>query len=538
MKINRPILFAVLLTFLTAGAGFAPTSFAQTRDDRIIQIIVAQRATLAVKYPDNKGTSVDMVGTAIAPRARGKANVKRKDGRTRIEFKLENLDNPQSLGAFYTTYVLWAIAPEGQADNIGELVLNGRESDIEVTTPYQNFGLIVTAEPYGAVKMPSPAIVAENILRDKTEGSISASRIEYRGDSGAFYEVADAALAPDYATPLVVLGARRSVEVARRSGARRFANTELRQAEEKLAVLEAVWVPNRRKPERFAGEARDVMRLAEQARSLTVERAEEARLAAERAAAGQAIAASQSEAERARLEAERNRLAAERARLEAEDYRAALNRSETELAAARQRSQEAQTAAERERANAEVARLEAERARLESEQAKQATEEARRQFEDVKRERDALQQRLFVSLSAILETRREARGLIVNLSDVLFDFNKATLKPGAREKLSKLAGILLAYPGQYQIEVEGHTDAVGSEDYNLKLSEDRARSVRDYLAGAGVASDKIIAVRGFGKAKPVATNDTAEGRQMNRRVEIVIADTEMTPPTANSRRDN
>ena len=143
----------------------------------------------------------------------------------------------------------------------------------------------------------------------------------------------------------------------------------------------------------------------------------------------------------------------------------------------------------------------------------------------MKQQSDA-QQRLYISLSEILETRREARGLIVNLSDVLFDFNQATLKPGAREKLSKLAGILLAYPGAYHMQIEGHTDAVGSLGYNLKLSEDRAVAVRDYLIGAALPADRMIAVLGFGKLRPVATNDTPEGRQTNRRVEIVISDTE------------
>ena len=549
MNIRMIGIASALVVCLLAGS--SQTVIGQSVEDRTVVVIVAKRATLAVKYPDNNGTSVDMVGTAILPRVRGKAEVKRKDGRTRIILAMRNLENPQNLGAFYTTYVLWAIAPEGQADNIGELVVNGRESDIEVTTSYQNFGLIVTAEPYGAVKMPSPVIVAENLLREKTEGTISASKIEYRGDSGAFYRVAASEMVPDYSTPLVVLGARRAVEIARRAGARRYAAEELGQAEKKLAVLETVWARNQNKEERYAGEARDVMRLAEQARSLTIERLEEARLLAERRAASEAISQSQSEAERARLEteraqretaraqseAERAQSEAERAKLEARDYRAALERSETELMTARKRVEAAQTEAERAKANEEVARLEAERAKIESDQAKQSTEEARRQFEEVKRERDALQQRLFVSLSAILETRREARGLIVNLSDVLFDFNKATLKPGAREKLSKLAGILLAYPGAYRIEIEGHTDAVGSEEYNLKLSEDRARSVRDYIAEAGIAADRIIAVRGFGKAKPVATNDTAEGRQMNRRVEIVIADTETVPESAGIKRN-
>ena len=190
-------------------------------------------------------------------------------------------------------------------------------------------------------------------------------------------------------------------------------------------------------------------------------------------------------------------------------------RAERELAEARRRVDQAQTEADRAKANEDLARVEAERARLEAEQAKQ--------------DKNQLQQQLFTSISAILETRREARGLIVNLSDVLFDFNQASLRPGAREKLSKLAGILLAYPGPYHMEVEGHTDAIGSQDYNQKLSEDRAQSVSNYLLKAGIASDRILAVRGFGKLRPVTTNDTPEGRQMNRRVEIVITDLDVQP---------
>jgi outer membrane protein OmpA-like peptidoglycan-associated protein len=145
--------------------------------------------------------------------------------------------------------------------------------------------------------------------------------------------------------------------------------------------------------------------------------------------------------------------------------------------------------------------------------------------QQAKQDKEAAEQRLYVSLSEILETRREARGLVVSLSDVLFDFNKATLKPGAREKLSKLAGILLAYPGAYTMSIEGHTDSIGSDEYNQRLSEDRAQSVRSYLEQSGISPGRIASVRGMGKMMPVATNATAEGRQMNRRVEIIIADT-------------
>ncbi len=123
-------------------------------------------------------------------------------------------------------------------------------------------------------------------------------------------------------------------------------------------------------------------------------------------------------------------------------------------------------------------------------------------------------------LNVILETRETARGLIVNLSDVLFDTGSANLKPGAREKLAKISGILLAHPG-LNIEVEGHTDSVGAADYNQRLSEARANSVHDYLIRQGVPPT-TVATTGFGKSQPVASNATAAGRQQNRRVELVV----------------
>jgi outer membrane protein OmpA-like peptidoglycan-associated protein len=487
---------AVLL--LAAGAAVSAQTF-------------ATRGTVAIKYPERETTSVELIGTSLNPRVEGKAEVRRTEGRTRIKLKVERLDHPQALGSFYTTYVLWAIAPEGQADNLGELlVVAGGEREIDVTTPHQTFGLILTAEPYGNVRLPSPAVVAENALRKHTKGMITASQIEYRGDPGVFYVVGPegvgavrgrAEVAPDYSTPLLVLGARRAVSIARRAGAEEYADSELRQAEVKLEALESIWPRTNEKV--FSGEARDVMRLAERARGLAVERREQARLDAERRAANRTIADARSDAEQARD-------AAERATAQASRYRLALEQTETELTAARSRLAQAQSEAERARANEEVARLQAERARLASEQAKRERDEARKQ--------------LFVSISEILEARNEARGLIVSLSDVLFDFNKASLKPGAREKLSKLAGILLAYPAAYRMEIEGHTDSIGSDEYNLRLSEARAGSVREYLVGAGIPADRIMAVKGLGKTMPVATNDKPEGRQMNRRVEIIIAD--------------
>ncbi|HZS44894.1 MAG TPA: OmpA family protein [Blastocatellia bacterium] len=476
------------------------------------EITPVQRTTLAISYPNGHDSSVNIIGTSLAPSIDGKAKVERKAGRTNIKLTIDGLRNPQSLGSFYTTYVLWAIAPEGQADNLAEIPMRDK-ADVDVTTSFQTFGLIITAEPYATVKLPSPVIVAENTLRKGTEGGITSSKIEYRGDPGTLYAVSMPgypAINADYNTPLLILGARRSVEIAKRAGARQYADGDLREAEVKLAALENIWPGDRKDERKYDAMAHDVMRLAEHARELSLDRAEAARLENERRAARNTIAQAQSDADRARSEAEQ-------ARAEADRYKAEMERAQQETELAKQRVAQAQTDAEREKANADLAKAEADQARLEAEQAK--------------RDRDNAQMNLYKSISAILETRREARGLIVNLSDVLFDFDKATLKPGAREKLAKLTGILMAYPGPYKLQIEGYTDSVGTPDYNQKLSEARAQSVHDFLVQSGLTADRIIATRGFGMNNPVADNNTPEGRQMNRRVEIIISDTESPKAT-------
>ena len=143
---------------------------------------------LAVKYNENKQTTVNMSGTAIAPRVMGKADVEFKQGRTNVRLEMESFGNPQSLGGFYTSYILWAVAPEGQAENLMELPIRSKFK-IESTTKFQTFGLIITAEPHSMVELPSPMIVAENTLRNGTEGMITTSRIEYSGDPGTFYTI-------------------------------------------------------------------------------------------------------------------------------------------------------------------------------------------------------------------------------------------------------------------------------------------------------------------------------------------------------------
>jgi outer membrane protein OmpA-like peptidoglycan-associated protein len=494
-----------------------------------------KRATLAVRYVENKKTTVNLTGTSLAPRVLGKADVEYKKNDARIKLKVENLDSPQTYGVFYTTYVVWAITPEGQADNLIELP-SGYTAELQARTSAQTFGIVITAEPHSAVKYPSPKVVADTTLPKNTTAGVQTTQAEYRADRGNLYETSDNdSLKPDYTTPRLVLGARRSLDIARRAGAKEFAADEWKQAEAKLNTLEQIWPRNLKDETKFSGLARDVMRLAQVARDLATEREEQARIENERQERMRRLAEAKAEAERAIADAERTRREADKARADAERAKMEAEKAERSAAEERARREQAGREADIARAKVEAERMKAESERRAAEDAARRAEadraaaradadRAQKQADDAKRERDAAYQKLYVSLSEILDTKRETRGFIVNLGDVLFDTGRATLKPGAREKLSKLAGILLAYPGSLMLEIEGHTDSVGSDQLNNKLSQDRAEAVSSYLTQSGVKPEKIKATRGFGKTKPIATNDTAAGRQQNRRVEVVIED--------------
>src|SRR5262249_45988736 len=483
-----------------------------------------KRATLAVRYAEGKKTSVNLTGTSLAPRVLGKVDVEYKRNDARIKIKVENLDSPQVLGPFYTTYVVWAVTPEGQVENLIELP-SGYAAEVQTQSSAQTFGVIISAEPHSSVKMPSQKVVAETTLpKSTTSYGVQTTQAEYRVDKGNFYDTReDSVLKADYTTPRLVLGARRSLDIARRAGAKEFARVEFKQDEEKLGTLEQIWPYNLKNDTRFSGLARDVMRLAQVARDLSIEREAQARIEDERQERLRRLEETRAQAEAAKAEAERVKLEADRARAEAE-----LAKARAE--AAKVDAEKAEGAAAEERAPREEAAREAERvqasARVETERARAETERAKRAAEDAKRERDAALQKLYVSLSEILDTKRETRGFIVNLGDVLFDTGRATLKPTAREKLSKLAGILVAYPGQVTLDIEGHTDSAGSDETNNRLSQTRPQRLTDSLAGAGDKPERIKAVRGFGKTKPIATNGAAAGRQLNRRVEVVIDDSE------------
>jgi outer membrane protein OmpA-like peptidoglycan-associated protein len=459
--------------------------------------VTATREIIALTYPEGTGISVKLQGTARLPRANGEAKTERKKGRTEINIKLEEMKPATFFGGDYNTYVLWVVSPQGQVGNVGEFILEGNHSKLNVSTPLETFGLFVTAEPHFLVSSPSRFVVLENTRPAKrTGGLIQISPIKYRGFEGTYNaERETLANLPETKGEVRadVSQARAAVRLAEGAGAERFAPKELAKARTALRQAEAA-AASGMDPRNLMVQAHEVVRQAVEAQKLAEERSAQAALDAERKASADEAAKLEKARREAETEAERARRAAEeRARRAAEEAR--LRREADE------RAHQAQQQAQQLAAAKSEADLAAERARRESEEARARMQQA---------------------LSKVVETRETARGLILNLPDILFDSGKATLRMQAREVLSKVAGILLVARG-YRLDVEGHTDDVGGDEYNQKLSERRAQSVRDYLVSASVPPD-IVTTRGFGKTQPIAPNTTAAGRQKNRRVEIVIQD--------------
>ena len=472
----------------------------------VLRVTVVARTTKAINYQHRSGpTNIDFRGTDLMPEARGGATVNSKQGRIEIKLHVDKVTPANQFGPEYLTYVLWAITPEGRPKNLGEVLLGGgKSSSMEVTTDLQTFGLIITAEPYFAVTQPSDVIVMENVVSNQTSGTIEPIDVHYELLQRGQYllaapEAERVAYPMDRKVPLELYEARNAIRIAKWTGAEKYDPDTLHKAEISLQNAEDELTGKVGK-KTVAQNSRDAAQSAEDARLITVRRIEEERLANERAAAAAREAAAQSQAS----QAEADRLAAERAKADAERAKAEAD------SAAQQANQE--------RNQADAARA----AALAQQQAAEAdAAKARQSAADAEAEKTQLREQLRQQLNTILETRETARGLIVNMSDVLFDFGKYTLKPGAREKLAKISGIIISHPG-LKLQVEGHTDSVGSDEFNQKLSEERADAVRDYLVAESVTSDSITA-QGFGKTRPVATNDTVAGRQLNRRVELVVS---------------
>jgi len=487
---------------------------------------VITKSVAAVGYQVGGGsTKVDLNGTDLMPAASGqvKVEIKSKAGKANVNAGVKGLKPPSSFGSEFLTYVLWVVTPEGHTGNIGEVLINKNgDVTLSATTPSQTFSLIVTAEPYFAVRVPSEMVVLQSEPRKDTKGKIFPVT-EYKLMKRDQYAKMGnpLALTLDPKVPLEMYEARNAVDIAKSRGADKYAPEILAKAQASLEIAENALSSNANKNDIISA-ARETAQFSEDARAYSAQRQEEERIGQERdAAAAEAKAQAEAKAAADAVEAQRQADAeAADAKLQADKAAADAKRQADEAAAdAKRQADEAAADAKRQ---ADEAAADAKRqadAELAAQQAANAQQQAA--LEQSEREKQLLRQRLLEQFNRVLPTTDTPAGLVVNMADVLFATGKSDLRGPAREALAKLSGIVLNYP-TLQLTIEGHTDSVGSVEYNQALSEKRADAVRDYLVSQGVEASKLSA-QGLGKYHPVADNSTPAGRQKNRRVEIIVS---------------
>jgi outer membrane protein OmpA-like peptidoglycan-associated protein len=563
------ISLALAMTLGASTYGQAQQQPAQAGDPiPTYRVSVVSRTAQAVNYRHRSGgTKIDFQGTDLMRNARGEATVNSKRGRLEVVVEFSDLEKPTAFGNEYLTYVLWAISPEGRSMNLGEvLVGDNRRSKLDVTTDLQAFAMIVTAEPYYAVRRPSNAVVMENVIRPDTRGTSEAVDAKYELiDRGGYiptgYNFDPVVL--NAKLPLEFFEARNAVRIAQSAGAERYAGPSYENAIRQMKEADALATSRHGDKKTLISVSRQTVQTAEDAREIAMKRIESDRAEHERnASAGREANANaltadairdRDEADRRKREAEvntagavRDRDDSDRKKHEAEEAarraqgaqanaeadsdrnRAAAASSDQQALNAKNAQASAEADSDRNRAAAASSGQQAQDARnaqasaeADSDRNRAAAASSDLKAQDAVREREELRAKLLQQFNLILETRDTARGLVVNMSDVLFDSGQFTLRPMAREKLAKISGIVLAYP-TLMLAVEGNTDSVGTAEFNQTLSEKRAESVRTYLTRQGVPEGSTTAA-GFGKSRPIASNDTSDGRQQNRRVELIVS---------------
>jgi outer membrane protein OmpA-like peptidoglycan-associated protein len=523
---------ATLLPLVSFGQTAAQTAEAPTP---LFKVEVVSRSISAVSYRNRSGwTKVDLQGTALSPQAKGSAEVNSRLGHMEIKLNVKDLPAANSFGPLFLTYVLWAITPDGHADNLGEVVVNPDGAfKADVTTELQSFGLIVTAEPYFAVPQPSDVVVMENIVRTDTVGKIETINAKYellpRGQYE--YHVPEKQLKPvdlnsNKKSPLSLYEAINAVQIAKYAKADEFASDSYNDAQKLLQ--QAQEYQDRKQWNPAIMTSKEAVQKAEDARIVSLRRQQQLALQKEREDAAAREAAEKQKAleaqQHAQLEAQQRAQAEEIARLA--DAKA---KSEAQQRAV---SDQARLEAERARQEADAARAEASAQAL---RANAAAAEADRLRAQAEADKNRLREQLLQQFNAVLPTQETSRGLVVRMQDVLFDTGKYTLKEDAREALARISGIVISHPG-LNLQVEGYTDITGPLSLNQKLSEQRANAVRDYLAKNGIDPQAMTSV-GYGPQYPVAPNDTFAGRKQNRRVELVVSGEVIgvkigTPPAA------
>lgn len=529
-KLNVMFTAAPLLSLCLS----ASTASAQVQHEAAASSVISKSVKVIGYTVGGGATEVDLKGTELMPQASGRAKVEAKKGITNIQAQVMGLAQPGKLGTEFLTYVLWVVSPEGRSSNLGEILVNGSGSGtLNVTTQLQTFSLIVTTEPYFSVRQPSELVVLENDPQKGTKGKVFTVN-DYKLMKREQYQKMGnpLALALDLKhVPLEMYEARNSVEIAKSRGADKYAPEIFTKAESSLKMAENALARKANKREILSA-ARETAQFSEDARALAAQRQEEERIAKEREAAA-ARAKAEAEAKAAAEAAEAKQRADEEARRQAELAAAKEARMEAEAEAAAVRAQAKADAAaakakmEADALKAQEAQMKAEadaaaaKAKMEADALRAKEEAANAEAARARRAAEELRAQLLDQFNRVLETRDTPRGLVVNMADVLFDTGKYNLRPAAREKLAKLSGIVVAHPG-LNLAVEGHTDSTGSDEFNQKLSEQRAETVRNYLIEQGLPEAGVTS-QGLGKTVPIADNGTAVGRQQNRRVEIIVS---------------
>ena len=520
LKISNITLTAVLALAAAAHVQGQTQRQEGLREERAsYRINLVSRTTTAVSYRHRSGaTKINFQGTDLMPAAAGQAKVESKRGALEIEAEFSGLDKPTTFGNEYLTYVLWAISPEGRQVNIGEvLVGDNHRSKLDVTTDLQAFALIVTAEPYYAVRRPSNLVVLENAIRSDTIGGTEDVDAKYELiDRGGYIPTGykfDPLVLNDK-LPLEFFEARNAVRIAQSAGADKYATTSYENAVRQMDEADAIATGKHKNKKSLIALSREVVQTAEDAREIAVKNIEEEEAETDRRDGLDREASSKDRAD----EESRRRRHAEATTADAVRQRNEANQQNLDAQATAQQATDAQANAERDRNDAKQLQLVAE---ADSERNRAAAFSSNTQLQQAVRDREELRARLLQQFNLILETRDTARGLVVNMADVLFDSGRYTLRPLAREKLAKISGIVLGYPS-LKLAIEGNTDSVGTESFNQQLSEQRAEGVRTYLTQQGVPESSTTST-GFGKTRPIASNDTSEGRQQNRRVELVVS---------------
>ena len=532
---------------LAVGMTLSLSAFAQTNTQNvtveplspmpIFRVTVVSRNVQAVNYKHRSGASkVDFAGTDLMPSANGQAKVESKKGYTEIEVEFGSLQKPTTFGNEYLTYILWAISPEGRAINLGEvLVGDNHRSKLDVTTDLQAFALIVTAEPYYAVRQPSNVVVLENVVREDTKGTTETVNAKYEllergGYIPTGYKFDPVVL--NAKLPLEFFEARNALRIAQSEGAEHYASDSYQHAVKLMDKADGYATDKHIDKKPLIATAREVVQTAEDARAIAVKKMDDVRLANERQQSADAQARTQKQADEAtqrkeQAESDAAKAQAAKAQAESDTLNAQAANAQAQSDAAKARNDTADAQAATAKAKSDMADSQASSAtalsaaQADADQSRADTLKAQEAAQQAESDKAAMRAKLSEQLNSILQTHDSARGLIVSMSDVLFDSGKYSLKPGAREKLSKVAGILLAYPS-LNIEVGGYTDNIGGDAMNQTLSENRARSVRDYLVQQGVGTNSVSS-RGFGNSLPVASNDNSAGRQQNRRVELLVS---------------